>query len=101
LATRIDGSLGLLGPDYPGYFPVGDTEALMQLLIRIETDPAFRKRLTRAIARRAPLFRPAREMAEWKSLLEEVMPKSLPPRRASRRARRVASTSAVTDLTNR
>jgi len=100
LTTRIDGSLGLLGRDYPGYFPVGDTEALAQLLTRIETDPAFLKRLKRTIARRAPLFRPAREKAEWKSLIEEVMPKSLPARGASRRSRRLASTSTVTDLTN-
>ena len=28
LASRIDGSVGLLGRDYPGYFPVGDTAAL-------------------------------------------------------------------------
>jgi putative glycosyltransferase (TIGR04348 family) len=27
LASRIDGSVGLLGRDYPGYFPVGDTAA--------------------------------------------------------------------------
>jgi putative glycosyltransferase (TIGR04348 family) len=100
LATRIAGSLGLLGRDYPGYFPVGDTKALARLLIRIETDPAFLKRLTRAIARRAPLFRPAREKAEWKSLIEEIMPKCLPARSASRRSRRLASTSAVTNLTN-
>ena len=100
LTTRIDGSLGLLGRDYPGYFPVGDTEALARLLIRIETDPAFFKRLKRAIARRAPLFRPAREKAGWKSLIEEVRPKSLPARSARRRSRRLASTSAVTDLTN-
>jgi len=99
LTTRIDGSLGLLGRDYPGYFPVGDTEALARLLIRIETDPAFLKRLKRTIARRAPLFRPAREKAEWKSLIEEVMPKSLPAQSASRRSRRLASTSTVTDLT--
>ena len=100
LATRIDGSLGLLGRGYPGYFPVGDTEALAQLLIRIETDSAFLKRLKRAIAHRAPLFRPAREKAQWKSLIEEVMPKSLPAKSASRRSRRLASTSAATDLTN-
>ena len=99
LATRIDGSLGLLGRDYPGYFPVGDTEALARLLNRIETDPAFLKRLKRAIARRAPLFRPAREKAEWKSLIEEVMAKSLPAWSASRRSRR-PSASAVRELTN-
>jgi hypothetical protein len=61
------------------------------LLIRIETDPAFLKRLTRAIARRAPLFQPAREKAVWKSLIEEMMLKSLPARSTSRRSRRLAS----------
>ena len=81
LATRIDGSLGLLGRDYPGYYPVGDTEALARLLVRIETEPLFLERLTRAITRRAPLFQPAREKTEWKSLIEEMMPKPLPARR--------------------
>ena len=85
LATRIDGSVGLLGRDYPGYFPVGDTQALARLLHRIEADPEFRVRLRRAVARRAHLFRPAREKASWKALIAEVMPKS---RSASRRRRR-------------
>jgi putative glycosyltransferase (TIGR04348 family) len=69
LASRIDGSLGLLGRDYPGYFPVGDTAALARLLDRIESDEAFLARLRRAIGRRAHLFRPARETAAWKALL--------------------------------
>jgi putative glycosyltransferase (TIGR04348 family) len=100
LATRIDGSVGLLGRDYPGYFPVGDTAALAQLLTRIETDAAFLKRLNRAIVRRAHLFRPAREKAQWKALLEETMPKSRSARSPNRRARRLANSSALTDLTN-
>jgi glycosyltransferase involved in cell wall biosynthesis len=93
LATRIDGSLGLLGHDYPGYYPVGDTEALARLLIRIETDPLFLKRLTRAIARRAPLFQPAREKAEWKSLIKEMMPKC--STRSMRRIPTVRSSAAA------
>jgi putative glycosyltransferase (TIGR04348 family) len=72
LASRIDGSVGLLGRDYPGYFPVGDTRALTRLLRRVETDPRFLRRLSRAIARRAYLFRPAREKAAWKRLVREV-----------------------------
>jgi glycosyltransferase involved in cell wall biosynthesis len=32
LASRIDGTVGLLGRDYPGYFPVRDTAALILLL---------------------------------------------------------------------
>jgi putative glycosyltransferase (TIGR04348 family) len=72
LASRIDGSVGLLGPDYPGYFPVRDTAALARLLTRIETSPEFLLRLHRAIARRAHLFRPAREKAAWKKLIGEI-----------------------------
>ena len=41
LSSRIAGSVGLLGEDYPGYFPVGDTEALARLLGRAETDADF------------------------------------------------------------
>ena len=73
LASRIDGSVGLLGPDYPGYFPVRDTAALARLLDRIETSPEFLLRLHRAIARRAHLFRPAREKAAWKKLIGEIL----------------------------
>jgi glycosyltransferase involved in cell wall biosynthesis len=74
LASRIDGSVGLLGRDYPGYFPVGDTAALARLLARIETDAKFLRRLQRAIKRRAYLFRPAREKAAWKKLIGEITP---------------------------
>ena len=88
LASRIDGSVGLLGHDYPGYFPVGDTAALARLLQRIERKPEFLLRLHRAIMRRAGLFRPAAEKAAWKKLLGEIMPASAARRRrmGSRRA---------------
>jgi putative glycosyltransferase (TIGR04348 family) len=91
LATRIDGSIGLLGRDYPGYFPIGDTEALARLLHRIETDATFLERLQRAIARRAYLFRPAREKAAWKKLIDETLAKSPSPQRRNRRADRLGS----------
>jgi len=72
LASRIDGSVGLLGRDYPGYFPAGDTAALARLLHRAETDPRYLSRLQRAMAQRAPLFHPAREKAAWKKLIREL-----------------------------
>jgi glycosyltransferase involved in cell wall biosynthesis len=72
LASRIDGSEALLGRDYPGYFPVGDTKALARLLSWIETDHEFVMRLRRSIARRAYLFRPAREKAAWRALIAEA-----------------------------
>lgn len=69
LATRMDGNVGLLGAGYPGYFPVGDTRALARLLHRLERDRPFAAQLGKALARRAPLFRPAREIAAWRRLL--------------------------------
>jgi glycosyltransferase involved in cell wall biosynthesis len=83
LASRMEGNVGLLGADYPGYFPVGDTEALARLLRRIETDRAFVANLRRAIGRRAPLFRPEREIEAWRRLLAELAAPSgsVPPRR--------------------
>jgi putative glycosyltransferase (TIGR04348 family) len=100
LATRIDGSVGLLGRDYPGYFPVGDTEALARLLNRIETDAAFRERLQRAIARRAHLFRPALEKAAWKKLIDEIMAKSPSPPGRDGASERIRNSRSGTDLTN-
>ena len=72
LASRMDGNVGLLGADYPGYFPVGDTIALARLLQRIEGDRRFVAMLRRRITRRAPLFRPEREIAAWRRLLAEL-----------------------------
>ena len=74
LASRIDGNLGLLGADYPGYFPVGDTQALARLLQRVENEPRFVGRLRTALARRTPRFRPTREIAAWRHLLAGLRP---------------------------
>ncbi len=71
LASRIDGSVGLLGRDYPGYFPVGDTKALATLLHRAETDGGFLAELHRHCTARAPLFTPAREQQAWHDALQE------------------------------
>lgn len=72
LASRISGSVGLLGEDYPGYFAAGDTAALARLLLRAESDPGFYADLKSRCSRLAPLFRPSRELVAWKSLLHEV-----------------------------
>ena len=72
LASRIEGSVGLLGPDYPGYFRVHDTVGLARLLDRIERDQAFLRRLNRASSGRRHLFSPQRETAAWKRLIREL-----------------------------
>jgi glycosyltransferase involved in cell wall biosynthesis len=72
LSSRVGGSVGLLGDDYPGYFPVGDTLALKELLLRIENEPQFLRTLARAGRRRRKLFTPARERQALAKLLREL-----------------------------
>ena len=72
LASRISGSIGLLGAEYPGYFRVGDTQALADLLLRSETEAGFYERLKMWCERLAPLVHPARERESWENLLREV-----------------------------
>jgi putative glycosyltransferase (TIGR04348 family) len=86
LASRIDGNVGLLGVDYPGYFPVGDTKALARLLQRLECEARFPVKLGQAVRRRAKFFRPAREIASWRNLLAGL-------RKSSGRARKAARSS--------
>jgi putative glycosyltransferase (TIGR04348 family) len=74
ISSRIDGSIGLLGEDYPGYFPAGDTQALADLLWRAETDTEFYDALCDRCARLRPLFEPAREKQSWDDLLRELFP---------------------------
>jgi putative glycosyltransferase (TIGR04348 family) len=74
LASAIPGSIGLLGRDYHGYFPVGDTASLARLMRRAENDPAFRIALERHCAKRSPLFAPERERQAWRGLLARLVP---------------------------
>ncbi len=74
LSSRISCAEGLLGRDYPGLFPPGDTAALRELLLRVEADRAFLRRLEAVCRGRRPLFTPARERRSWKALLAELAP---------------------------
>ncbi|HKJ71538.1 MAG TPA: selenoneine biosynthesis selenosugar synthase SenB [Gammaproteobacteria bacterium] len=72
LASAIPGNIGLLGRDYPGTFPPGDTQALAALLQRFENDPRCAEALARRCAERAPLFAPEREAAAWRRLVSDL-----------------------------
>jgi putative glycosyltransferase (TIGR04348 family) len=81
LSTRIDGSLGILGEDYPGYFEVGDAAGLARLLERCEADPGFLDDLRRRVLALGPLVDPARERASWRELVGELVGELDPPGR--------------------
>ena len=70
LASRIDGNVGLLGEDYPGYFPVEDTKTLRSLLLRFESDAAYRDSLAGHIAGLASGFTESAETDAWRVLLD-------------------------------
>jgi putative glycosyltransferase (TIGR04348 family) len=72
LSTLIPGSVGILGPDYPGYFPARDTRALCLLMQQAETDPAFYRELKQRVADLKPLVDPQRECESWRALLAEL-----------------------------
>src|SRR5438067_1832030 len=72
VSSRIDGSVGLLGDDYPGYFQYGRTAELAKLLLRAEADPAFYEELKARCDPLRPLFDPARERGAWEGLLASV-----------------------------
>jgi glycosyltransferase involved in cell wall biosynthesis len=71
LASRIPGSVGILGENYAGYFDVGDTRGLARLMHRAESDPELLARLKRDCMKLRPRFDPARERASWRKLIAE------------------------------
>jgi putative glycosyltransferase (TIGR04348 family) len=73
LASRVSGNIGMLGPDYPGYFEFGDTAELAVLLHRAETNDVFYDGLTTACQALAPKFAPEHERAAWKTLLAAIV----------------------------
>jgi putative glycosyltransferase (TIGR04348 family) len=72
LSTRIEGSLGILGETYPGYFEVGDAAGLASLFLRCADDPSFLGELRDHITALRPLVDPARERESWRDLLGEL-----------------------------
>ncbi|MDB5838792.1 MAG: family glycosyltransferase [Herminiimonas sp.] len=73
LASDIAGNRGMLGDDYDGYFPVGDSDALAHRITQISANPALHARLAAQCAGRAPLFAPERERAALLQLMDNVL----------------------------
>jgi putative glycosyltransferase (TIGR04348 family) len=75
IGTDIACMKGLLGADYPGLFPVGDTRQLAELLLRAETDQMFCDELAERCRREAYKFDPALERENLRILLERLFQK--------------------------
>jgi len=72
IASDIVGSIGLLGEDYLGYYPVQDTDALQKLLIKAENNPDFMQSLEQHCQQRSKLFLPEMEGQQWEELLDKM-----------------------------
>lgn len=72
LASRIDGTVGMLGADYPGYYEVGDTEGLARLLERFAADSEFANVLIQHCAALSSLVDPATERDQWRDLISSI-----------------------------
>jgi putative glycosyltransferase (TIGR04348 family) len=73
IASDIPGNRGLLGEDYPGYYPVADEHALATLLYRAENTPAFYASLQKCINLRRELITPAREKRSIHELVSSLI----------------------------
>jgi putative glycosyltransferase (TIGR04348 family) len=73
VSSAIAGSIGILGPDYPGYFRPGDARDLARLLraVEVDRDGCYQELRDRCAALR-PLADPARERAAWASLMAGI-----------------------------
>lgn len=72
LASRIDGNVGILGAEFPGYFDVGDTKQLAGLMTRAESTPGYLAELRAWSNSLALLTDPAREQQAWSDLISEL-----------------------------
>jgi putative glycosyltransferase (TIGR04348 family) len=72
ISSLIPGSVGILGANYPGYFPAGDSTALREQLQRAESDDGFYRDLKQWVAGLHPLVSAARERETWGALLAEL-----------------------------
>ena len=71
VASRIAGSVGILGKGYPGYYEVGDEHDLARVLTQLETDPLFLQELKQWCTELSRIVQPATELSLWNDLIQE------------------------------
>ncbi len=77
VASHMSGNIGMLGREYPGYFPVGDLLALKALLTQCLDNANFLSRLNTACAARAKLFLPETERAGLCRMINQALARAI------------------------
>lgn len=73
IASDIAGNRGLLGEGYAGYYPVGNTAALRECLLRIERDQVWYQKLKQQVQAKSPLFTSEAEQHALADVLSSVL----------------------------
>ncbi len=76
LASRVPGNVGMLGPDYAGYFALGDARGLADALRACAADlgpGGWLARLQRQCEERSALFEPSAERAALLALVADLL----------------------------
>jgi putative glycosyltransferase (TIGR04348 family) len=74
-ASAVSGNIGMLGRDWPAYFPVGNAQVLADLLRTCATDKNYLLELRAAAAKRAPLFLPESEQKTLRAVVAQALAK--------------------------
>ncbi len=73
IASRIPGSIGMLGSDYDGFHATGDAAALAALIERCRDDAGFHEHLRAQIRARTAHFEVSRERDAVRALVADVL----------------------------
>ena len=73
IASAIPGNIGLLGADYPGYYPYADEAALAARLSRAQRDPDWLAALAAAVKARRHEIDPAAEREAIARLIADLL----------------------------
>jgi glycosyltransferase involved in cell wall biosynthesis len=69
LASEIEGNIGLLGNSYNGYYPMGDTNALRDLMLKAEASRVFVEKLEAQGQALSSRFSIEKEKDSWHKLI--------------------------------
>ena len=72
IASKIDGNVGLLGKNYRGYYPVGNTRELRKVILKAEKDKVFFQSLTKQCNSIKSKFTAEREQKSWAELISNI-----------------------------
>ena len=73
IASNIEGNIGLLGKSYGGYYPMGDTNALRDLMLKAEGSGEFVERLAAQCRTLESKFTIEHEQETWRKLIAKLI----------------------------